>query len=121
MSHFIDISQEFCFVTKWFPAPLPLSNDRDLIVLTCASKLLICIPFMYLQQIGKHVVVLLFCCCSCPTLCNPVNGSTPCFPILHYFLELAQTQNTVLSWSPTSLDSCIPCRYQNLQMFKSVM
>ena len=28
---------------------------------------------------------------SCPTLCNPMNYSTPGFPVLHQFLELAQT------------------------------
>ena len=36
-----------------------------------------------------------FCCCSadlsCPTLCDPMDGSTPGFPILHYLLEFAQT------------------------------
>ena len=35
------------------------------------------------------------CCCSvtqsCPTLCNPVDCSTPGFPVLHYILELIQT------------------------------
>ena len=38
-----------------------------------------------------------FCCCcwvahSCPTLCDPINCSTPGFPGLHYLLEFAQTQ-----------------------------
>ena len=28
---------------------------------------------------------------SCPTLCNPMDYSTPGFPILHYLLEFAQT------------------------------
>ena len=28
---------------------------------------------------------------SCPTLCNPINCSTPGFPVLHYLLELPQT------------------------------
>ena len=36
-----------------------------------------------------------FCCCSvsksCLTLCNPVDCSTPGFPVLHYLLEFAQT------------------------------
>ena len=27
----------------------------------------------------------------CPTLCDPVNCSTPGFPVLHHLLELAQT------------------------------
>ena len=37
------------------------------------------------------------CCChclvtqSCPTLCNPMDCSTPCFPVLHHIPELAQT------------------------------
>ena len=34
-------------------------------------------------------------CCSvsqlCPTLCNPMDRSMPGFPVLHHFLELAQT------------------------------
>ena len=28
---------------------------------------------------------------SCPTLCNPMDCSTPCFPALHYVPEFAQT------------------------------
>ena len=35
------------------------------------------------------------CCCSvtqlCPSLCDSMECSTPGFPVLHYFLELAQT------------------------------
>ena len=37
----------------------------------------------------------LLCCCSvaklCQTLCNPMDHSTPGFPVLHYLLEFAQT------------------------------
>ena len=36
-----------------------------------------------------------YCCCSvtksCPTLCDPMNCSTPGFPVLCYLLEFAQT------------------------------
>ena len=28
---------------------------------------------------------------SCPTLCDPMNGSTPGFPVLHHLLEFTQT------------------------------
>ena len=28
----------------------------------------------------------------CPTLCSPMDGSTPGFPVLHYLPEFAQTQ-----------------------------
>ena len=35
------------------------------------------------------------CCCSvaklCPTLCDPMDCSTPGFPVLHHLLEIAQT------------------------------
>ena len=35
------------------------------------------------------------CCCSiaksCPTLCDPMNCSTPGFPIIHYLPEFAET------------------------------
>ena len=34
------------------------------------------------------------CCCSvtqsCLTLCDPMDCSTPCFPVLHYLLEFVQ-------------------------------
>ena len=37
----------------------------------------------------------LHCCCSvaqfCPTLCDPMNCSTPGFPALHYLPEFAQS------------------------------
>ena len=48
------------------------------------------------------------CCCSgaqlCLTLCNPVNYSTPGFPVFYQFLEFAQTH---VHWvSVTILPSC---------------
>ena len=37
-----------------------------------------------------------YCCClvaqSCPILCNPMNSSTPGFPVLHHLPKFAQTQ-----------------------------
>ena len=43
----------------------------------------------------------------CPTLCDPMDCSTPGFPVLHHLLELAQTP---LTWQchPTILSSVIP-------------
>ena len=37
-----------------------------------------------------------YCCCcsvakSCPTLWDPMNGSTPGFPVLHYLLQFSHT------------------------------
>ena len=54
------------------------------------------------------------CCCSVaklgPTLCNPMDCSTPGFPVLHYLLELAQTHvhcanDTIQPSHPLSLPS----------------
>ena len=36
-------------------------------------------------------VVLLSSCQSCPTLCEPMDCSTPGFSVLHHLLELVQT------------------------------
>ena len=47
---------------------------------------------------------------SCPTLCDPVDCSTPGFPVLHYLPEFAQTHSCPLSWwcHPTILSSITP-------------
>ena len=65
-------------------------------------------------------------CCSvaqlCLTLCNSMDCSTPCFPVLHYLLELAQTH---IHWvgdaiqpshplSPPSLPALKPSQHQGL-------
>ena len=45
-----------------------------------------------LEPIGLRI---LLCCCSvalpCPALCNPMDLSTPHFPVHHYLPELSQT------------------------------
>ena len=42
-----------------------------------------------------RAICLCCCCCSvaklCPTLCDPMDYSTPGFPVLHYLPEFAQT------------------------------
>ena len=47
-------------------------------------------------QESKEANGRLSCCCSvsksCPTVCDPMDCSTPGFPVLHYLLEFAQTQ-----------------------------
>ena len=45
-------------------------------------------------------------CCSvtqsCPTLCNPMDCSTPGFPVLHHLPELAQTHVPIESMMPSN-------------------
>ena len=44
---------------------------------------------------GMYICCLYICCSSvtksCPTLCEPMDYSTPGFPVLHCLLEFAQT------------------------------
>ena len=42
---------------------------------------------------------------SCPTLCNPMNCSTPSFPVLHYLPEFAQTH---VHWVGDSIQPSYP-------------
>ena len=67
------------------------------------------------------------CCCSvaklCPTLCNPMNCSTPGFPVLHYFLEFAQTHvhwvdDAILLSSSVVPFSC-PQSFPSIRVFSS--
>ena len=63
------------------------------------------------------------CCCSvaqsCPTLCDPMDCSTPGFPVLHHLPELAQTH---VHWvgdaiQPSLSSSLIP--FSCLQSFSA--
>ena len=52
--------------------------------------------FSYLHPRKEKPVALFSCCCYSvaqlfPTLCNPMDCSTPGFPVLHHLPELAQT------------------------------
>ena len=54
---------------------------------------------------------LSFCCCSVTqsfsTVCDPMNCSTPGFPVLHYLLELAQTQCLSSRWCHPTISSSV--------------
>ena len=57
-----------------------------------------------------HSMMLTFCCCSvtesCPTLCDPMDCSTPGSPVFHCFLEFAQTHGP-LSWCCPTISSSV--------------
>ena len=42
---------------------------------------------------------------SCPTLCDPMDWSTPGFPVLHHLLELAETH---VHWVSEAMQSSCP-------------
>ena len=45
---------------------------------------------------------------SCPTLCDPMNCSTPGFPVLHYLLKFAQLMFIELVMPSNHLILCLP-------------
>ena len=71
-----------------------------------------------------------FCCCcfsvaqSCPTLCNPMNCSTPGFPVLHLswsllklmFIELVMPSNHLILCCPFLL---LPSIFSSIRVFSS--
>ena len=57
---------------------------RDYIY-TCALYTYIIYSYMYILLLHFSVTQ------SCLTLCNPMDCSTPAFPVYHYLLEFAQT------------------------------
>ena len=72
-----------------------------------------------------------FCCCSfaklCLTLCDPMNCSTPGFPVLHYILGFAQTHVHVVSDAiqpshlllPSSPPALSLCQHQGVSQWVS--
>ena len=67
------------------------------------------------------------CCCSvaqlCPTLCDPIDCSTPGFPVLHCLLELAQIHvelmmpsNCPILWHPLLL---LPSIFPNIRVLSN--
>ena len=75
--------------TKSWSTHLSVLGQSRLISLNLFSNL--CVHW---ANQGFSVLALLICCSvtkSCPTLCNPMDCSTPGFPVLHYLPEFAQT------------------------------
>ena len=64
----------------------------------------------------RNRALTLPCCCSVaksrPTLCDPIDCSTPGFPVLHYFMELAQSH---VHWVDDAIQSSHPLSLASLQ------
>ena len=66
------------------------------------------------------------CCCSvaksCPTLCDPVDCSTPGFPVHHHLLEFTQTHvhpvgDAIQPPHPLSAPSPLPSIFPSIRVF----
>jgi len=89
LSTFLSIHPLF-LLTKHFPVPFPSVRSLCCVFLTCISFSWHCcspVAKMYL------------------TLCNPMNGSTPGFPVFHCLLEFAQTH---IHWIDDVIDPSNP-------------
>ena len=61
--------------------------------------------------VGRDTVPLIFChsvAKSCLTLCDPINCSTPGFPVLHYLPELLKLMSIELVMPSNYLILCCP-------------
>ena len=68
------------------------------------KHLCLCFMFLYLEYFGDCMYVL-YCSVthSCPTLCNPVDSSTPGLPVPHHLLRLVKFMFIVLVMPSTHL------------------
>ena len=76
-------------LTEFTPPQCPVPSPRVALLTHCYLA-----PCR--QGLGKGMGAIVVRCCrsvakSCPTLCDPVDCSTPGFPVLHYLPEFAQT------------------------------
>ena len=64
------------------------------------------------------------CCCSvaksCPTICNPMDGSMPSFLVLHHLLEFAQTHVFWVKWCHPNISSSVIHFIIRICLFKSI-
>ena len=54
---------------------------------------------------------------SCPTLCDPMNRSTPGFPVLHYIPAFAQTSCLLSQWGHLIILSSVSSSFSGPQSF----
>ena len=82
------------------------------------------------QQLDYSLVITdaMSCCCtvikSCLTLCDPVNCSSPGFPVLHYLLEFAKLMSIESVMSSNHLILChpllLPSVFPSIRIFPRV-
>ena len=107
----VHLSKPRCFLAHICITPISASLF-SLLVCLCVQ---IYIPYKDTGIIGLGPTLLMlsslnyiYCCCliskSCLIPCDPMDCSTPGFPVLYYLLEFAQTQ----AHEPSSRGSLVP-------------
>ena len=111
---------------KWLPIPVFLPGTSH-----GQRSLMGCSPWDH-KSVGHNLATkqqqcsLRTCCCSvaqsCPSLCNLMNCSTPGFPVLHDFLDFAQTHVTESVMPSNDLILChslllLPSIFPSIRVF----
>ena len=91
-AHRAPLSMRFLWQDAWSGLPLPLPSSEPAFALSPPSGSLV--PFHFLP-LGFSPVAQ-----SCPTLCDPMNCSTPGLPVHHQLMEFNET--SVESVMPSS-------------------
>ena len=98
-SHWLPLFSKEKVMVQFFPLGQVLFTlgSRSTISLLCLKYLILslCLVNIYFYSSLNLEIVFIRCCCSvaksCLTLCEPMDCSTPGFPVLDYLLEFAQT------------------------------
>ena len=98
-SHWLPLFSKKKVMVQFFPLGQVLFTlgFSSAISLLCLKYLILslCLVNIYFYSSLNLKMVFIRCCCSvtksCLTLCEPMDCSTPGFPVLHYLPEFAQT------------------------------
>ena len=102
ISSFQSLSRVWLFVNPWTAAcqaSLLITNSQSppkpmsIVSVILSNNLILCHPLLLLPSIFPSISSVQFSSVtqSCPTLCYPMNLSTPGLPVHHQLPELAQT------------------------------
>ena len=91
ISHSNEYSGLFPFKIDWFDLPAAQGTLKESSTTIQRHLFFVALPSLWsnahnnLWPLGRPFVIAQ----SCPTLCDPMNCSTPGFPVLHHLLEFA--------------------------------
>ena len=110
--------------------PIYLSTFLSIHPLFLLTKNFSCSPFLLVKSLCCDFLTCIsfswHCCCPVTKLylafCNPMNCSTPGFPVFHYLLEFAQTHihwvdDAIHPSNPLSLPSPPPSIFPSIRVF----
>ena len=89
------ISNELAFESRLFDFKVHICWINIFYKLTTRIRLITKTP-NFIICVYMYICIFFLVAQSCLTLCDPMDCSTPGFPVLHYFLEFAQKKHPSL-------------------------